>query len=1297
MLQVDGTATIGSTANNTTTVTVNTAVLFSAAATSQITIAQTANFFNNTFALGAGATLATKNANGILGANCSIVSNGSRGIATIPNTVNYIFNGAANQATLGLNATLGSLTIANTGTAPTNIVSLNGAKTITGALTMTSGVLNLANNSITSAGNLQGAANITNNTAGNPTMSVGNDNSATTYSGVISNGTTPGTMTIALTKIGTGALTLSGLNSYTGATTISAGTIKLGQAGDGTNGPLGTTAGATSITSGAALDLNGFTLSTSEPLTLNGTGIAAGGALTNSSATAVSYNGLITLGSASSIVTNAGDINVANAGTITGATFGLTLGGSGNGSVSSIIGTTSGTVTKAGNGTWTLSGNSTYTGTTTISAGTLKLGAAGAGANSPLGTIANRTTVTAGAALDLNGFTLATAELLTINGTGISNGGALLNSSSTAVSYSGLLTLGAASSIVANAGDLNITNTGTIPGPTFGLTLGGSGNGSIASIIGTTSGSLTMNGAGVWTLSGANTYTGSTTINSGELRLNQSGSTTQNSQVVLNGGTLGTTNIASGASITKSSTLNLNSGLNKINLGSNPHSLSFANSSAIGWAGTSLTVYGWTGTAGQSNINGGKIFFGNSLNTLTPAQLAQISFDGFSTNAIILIGTGEIVPQPQTPLLIITGPASVGNSCVLVPGTPVQYTVTNNGTVAADGISIGSTDGQFTFTTPTSPIAPNGGFATFLVTFTPTAAGTPSTDITATSTTANSNTASITVGGTGLALPIATFTYAGSTFCQGLPSNPSPHPNQSPTITGLGGGTFSATPGGLVFVSTSTGEVDMLNSAPGAYTIKYTVTGANGCTNFATWPFTINALPAAPTIAYALPAYCGTDAGPISPSARTIPGGTAFFSIAASPSGLNIDATSGDIIPNLSTPGTYTVTITNTNGACNNTSTTTVIIGQTATGTISYGSSPYCTNGGTATVTNNVIGTQIGATYTEPTGLLSLDATTGAVNLALSTPGTYTVTYNVPAVGCVAYTTTATIVVNPAPTVTTISYPGASFCRSGLPVPVTISAGGQGGGVFSAPAALTIDPSTGDINPATSTAGGPYTITYTYSNGLCSASTTTSVTILALPTATISYAGSPFCTSTTTHNVTLTGTGGGTYSSTTGLTINTTTGQINSSTSTPGTYTVTYTFTGGGCTNTATANVTITALPVATFSYAGSPYCKNATNPSPTLNGGAGTFSAIPAGLVFVSTATGQINLAASTVGTYTVTNTIAAAGGCAQVTSTASVTILPIAGITSVTATPRSYFLRISKQPGSNCSGRTGSYYCKL
>ena len=94
--------------------------------------------------------------------------------------------------------------------------------------------------------------------------------------------------------------------------------------------------------------------------------------------------------------------------------------------------------------------------------------------------------------------------------------------------------------------------------------------------------------------------------------------------------------------------------------------------------------------------------------------------------------------------------------------------------------------------------------------------------------------------------------------------------------------------------------------------------------------------------------------------------------------------------------------------------------------------------------------------------------------------------------------------------------------------------------------------------------------------------------------------------------------------------------------------------------NSNAAILTINPSPVATFSYAGTPYCPNAANPSPTYSGGgvAGTFSST-AGLVFVNTATGQVNISASAPGSYTVTNTIAASGGCSAVIATSPITII--------------------------------------
>ena len=238
---------------------------------------------------------------------------------------------------------------------------------------------------------------------------------------------------------------------------------------------------------------------------------------------------------------------------------------------------------------------------------------------------------------------------------------------------------------------------------------------------------------------------------------------------------------------------------------------------------------------------------------------------------------------------------------------------------------------------------------------------------------------------------------------------------------------------------------------------------------------------------------------------------------------------------------------------------------------------------------------------------------------------------------------------------TTISYTGSPFCPTGT---ATVTRTGTAGGTYSSTAGLSINGASGTINLAASSAG-TYVVSYAFSVGNCDYITTTSVTVKALPTATISYAG-PFCkTLILPQSVTRTGTAGGTYSAPAGLSIVAGTGAITPSTSTAGTYTVTYTFTSGGCTNTATTSVTITALPVATFSYPGTPFCSNEPDPSPTFSGGgaAGTFSST-AGLVFVSTATGQVDLSASTAGTYTVTNTIVASGGCAAVTATSSITI---------------------------------------
>ncbi|MES2543890.1 MAG: M43 family zinc metalloprotease [Bacteroidota bacterium] len=120
-------------------------------------------------------------------------------------------------------------------------------------------------------------------------------------------------------------------------------------------------------------------------------------------------------------------------------------------------------------------------------------------------------------------------------------------------------------------------------------------------------------------------------------------------------------------------------------------------------------------------------------------------------------------------------------------------------------------------------------------------------------------------------------------------------------------------------------------------------------------------------------------------------------------------------------------------------------------------------------------------------------------------------------------------------------------------------------------------------------AAGTYTIIVKDANG-CTYTTSVTVNSTPAPTASISYAGTPFTsTDASSQPVTLTGTGaymGGTFTAApAGLTLDTATGDIIASTSTPGCYTVTYTIApSGGCPSvTATTNICITTLATDSF------------------------------------------------------------------------------------------------------------------
>ena len=277
--------------------------------------------------------------------------------------------------------------------------------------------------------------------------------------------------------------------------------------------------------------------------------------------------------------------------------------------------------------------------------------------------------------------------------------------------------------------------------------------------------------------------------------------------------------------------------------------------------------------------------------------------------------------------------------------------------------------------------------------------------------------------------------------------------------------------------------------------------------------------------------------------------------------------------------------------------------------------------------------------------------------------------------------TNNTLHINIIPTAA-ISYPGP-FCFNDATVrSVTLT--GQGGGSYTAPSGLSIDASNGDIRPSLSTAG-TYTVTYSFSDGTCSNSTTTSVTIGSMPDATFSYKYPSYCQSGKADLDPIFGSGavaGSFTADSPDLIFDATVpGKLNPALSKPGIYTVTNTVTAGGCTTSASATVEIISAPFVNISYSTPNVCNTVTTLLnvtrtfvPPTTDAFGHYDATPVGLSINTTpdhngnvfnpSAGQIDPFNSLPGVYTVTYSFG--DGVCNNTATTTVTIYALPSFTT-------------------------------
>ncbi|BCM92544.1 hypothetical protein IAD21_04426 [Abditibacteriota bacterium] len=587
--------------------------------------------------------------------------------------------------------------------------------------------------------------------AGSPNYTIGALGANTTFAGTISGNA-------SVTKTGTGTLTLTGANAYSGTTTISAGTLKTGSSTAlGTFSGSTTIASTTTVAAAGALDLNGQTVT--EPI------ILAGGTLSNTGASAGVSSGLASFG-----FSNGGT------GITPPATISITGGGGSGAAATASLGVTAASFTISGGTTVysvaptvTISGGggTGATATATLTSGVVSgitiTGAGNGFTSAPTIAFSGGTVTTVGTnptgTGNASNFTLA-GVTLTNAGSGYTFAPTVALSSGTGVVFTTVLSslVMTASSTVTGTGALNIAGPFTNSGGSFTLTnsntalttlsgvvnisesntartltISGVGNTLISATIsngGTGAGTLTKSGTGILTLTGVATGIAGLQTKAGTTVIDTGGSvaTTGFSSVGVAAGDNGTLTVKGTGNFTCGNDLNIgDSGsiaspavgtLNiqdsatvsavRLYVGSNFFGDGAATGTVNQTGGTLTTTSTAAGTfllggrnttATNPNPAGGTGTYNLSGGTVTTNGDAYIG--NYGSGALNLSGTGQF--STGTHILSIKTQTTGTGLVSLGGGTLTASSITDAGTLAltvsniiADSTNLSLNGGSFT-------------------------------------------------------------------------------------------------------------------------------------------------------------------------------------------------------------------------------------------------------------------------------------------------------------------------------------------------------------------------------------------------------------------------------------------------------------------------------------------------------------------------------------------------------------------------------------------------------------------------